>query len=503
MLSFRLLTLFALVPLTNYKSVICPTVLDAALCDAHKYIASAVTAVPVSWGAHTVIENRILVDSVPTASIVQLHAQDAGFALSDSCNGVLDQPYGVSCGSSDMSTNPTPARDPTKRAQRYTSPSQSRSCSPPPSPTKPPGRSSVRARLRSFLWMDPVSILALRPHRIGLWGRSVFRQRRPNSDEPAPVVRSGPPPNTCTLPDPSRCGVGAFYYELIEALPEYHPTYSPLPELLLIGFSLTVLVVAGLVYTGVLSLTWWMIRCVFYALIAVVSTAAKTVSALFYTLGHAAGCLLVVAAALWHYLCSFWDAAIPDLNVRYGERCYNDIVSGSITGRSGGAFDWSASLGGRDTRLRRPPVKVADGKPSRARSTGRAPAVAALSIATDSDDICSFTDESSVGPASDYSSRPARPRARVSMTLSRAKSQARSRAQAKQPKPPRDEGYEGDHELDAPSTRPGAAGQPLSEQEFTLFGCALLAAMLVEDADVGSLEPGSLVERAASSSTAS
>ncbi|QRV82015.1 hypothetical protein RhiJN_10030 [Ceratobasidium sp. AG-Ba] len=486
MLSFRLLTLFALVPLTNYKSTICPNVLDAALCDAHKYITSAVTALPVSWGAHTVAEDHIPVNAVPTTSMVKLRAQDAVFALSDSCNGVPDQPYGVSCGSSAMSTHPTPARSPTERARWYASPSRPMSCSLPPSPTKPLGRSSVRARLSSLLWMGPVSVVALRPHRISLWGWSAFRQRRSNSDEPVRVIRSGPPPNTCTLPDPSRCGVGAFYFELIEVLPEYRPTYSPLPELLFIGVSLAVLVLTGLVYTGVLSLTWWMIHCVLYALIAVVSSAVNTVSALFHILGRAAGWLTVIAAALWRYLCSLWGADIATLNTQYGERCYNDIVAGGITARPSGTFNWSTSPDVCDTRRRWFPVKVADDRPSQARSTGRtstvgASAVATPSIATDSDDLCSFTDESSVGPASDSPSRSAYLRARTPRRMSTIKNQARNRARVKRPKPPGDEGYEADHELDAPSTRPGPLDQPLSEQEFTLFGCVLLAAMFAED----------------------
>ncbi|QRV81916.1 hypothetical protein RhiJN_09931 [Ceratobasidium sp. AG-Ba] len=58
MLSFRLVTLFALVHITSYKSAITLGVLDAALYDAHTYITSAVTYVPVSWSPHTVLEDR-------------------------------------------------------------------------------------------------------------------------------------------------------------------------------------------------------------------------------------------------------------------------------------------------------------------------------------------------------------------------------------------------------------------------------------------------------------
>ncbi|QRV81897.1 hypothetical protein RhiJN_09912 [Ceratobasidium sp. AG-Ba] len=520
MLSFRLLTLFALVPLTNYKSVICPTVLDAALCDAHKYIASAVTAVPVSWGAHTVVEDDIAVTAVTTAPMVQVFTQDAGFALSDSCNGVLNQPYGMHGGFPAMLTNPTLVRDPIQRARRYALPSRPRSRFPPPSPIKSLGHSSVRVRLSSLLWMDPASIMALRPHRIGLWGWSVFGQRHSNSDEPAPVVRSGPPPNTCTLPDLSRCGVGALYFELIEVLPEYRPTYSPLPELLLIGFMVVVLVVAGLVYTGVLSLVWWMIHCVFYALIAVVLTAVKIVSALLCILGRAAGCLLIGVAALWRYLCSLWGAAIPASNMQHGEQCYNEIVSGAVLARPSWTSDRSTSLDGRDPRASTVDVS-AQGRGAKRMPAPLAPdagpelasdSVAATSIATDSDELCSFTDATSIGPASVCSSRSTRVHARRSPKPSMARNRAVGRARAKRSRMPRDEDYQADHELsdredkrgnevavgasepnaeplglEAPSTGSGPLHQPLSEAEFTLFGWALFGAMFVEDADTGSL----------------
>ncbi|QRV81884.1 hypothetical protein RhiJN_09899 [Ceratobasidium sp. AG-Ba] len=522
MLSFRLLTLFALVPLTNYKSVICPTVLDAALCDAHKYIASAVTAVPVSWGAHTVVEDDIAVTAVTTAPMVQVFTQDAGFALSDSCNGVLDQPHGAYYGFSTMLTNPTPTRDPIERPRRYNPSLRPRTCSFSTSPTMSPGRSSVRARLRSLLWMDPASIIALRPHRMGLWGWSVFRQRRSNSDEPAPVVRSGPPPNTCTLPDLSRCGVGAFYYELIEALPEYRPKYSPLFEVLLIGFALAVFVVAGLVYTGVLSLLWWMIHCVLCALIAVVSTAVKIVSALLCILGPAAGCLFEVEAALWRYFYSLRGAAITASNVQHGERYYNDIVSGSTPARPSWTVDRSTSLDSCDAQRQWFPVNAADDELPKVCSNGRASKVDTSTqsggakgsqFVSDSDDLCSFTDASSIGPASVRSSPSTYGLSRLPPKPCRAKNKPGSRARAKRSKPPRYEDYEADQELtdledergspkvtngapqpnteslglEAPSIGSGPLDQPLSEGEFALFGWALLAALFVEDTGTGSI----------------